>query len=79
MAKLASGLPLVCRQVFTLRKVYGYSGREIAGRLGIPERAVEELLIQAARWYAQADDLDVQSLGRGPSLTKRLRSRIADE
>jgi DNA-directed RNA polymerase specialized sigma24 family protein len=80
MAKLARGLPLLCRQAFTLRKVYGYSGREIAGRLGIPERAVEELLIQAARKCAQADDLvDVQSLGRSPSLLERLRSRIAHE
>ena len=79
MAKLAKRLPVVCRQAFTLRKVYGYSGREIADRLGIPERAVEELLIQAARVCAQTDDLDVQSLGRGPSLLKRLRSRIAHE
>jgi len=80
MVKLPSGLSVVCRQAFTLRKVYGYSGREIAGRAGIPERAAEELLIQAARVCAKADDLvDVQGLGRSPSLLKRLRSRIVRE
>jgi RNA polymerase sigma-70 factor (ECF subfamily) len=73
VAEFARGLPAECRQVFTLRKVYGYSGREIANRLGIPEHAVEEHLIQAARRCAQADP---DSLGRRPSLLKRLRLRI---
>jgi DNA-directed RNA polymerase specialized sigma24 family protein len=73
VAELARGLPAECRQVFTLRKVYGYTGTEIANRLGIPEHAVEEHLIQAARRCAQADP---DSLGRRPSLLKRLRSRI---
>ena len=53
VANLARALPAVCRRVFTLRKVYGYSGKEIATRLGIPDEAVEELLIQAARGCAQ--------------------------
>ncbi len=74
MAEFARALPAECRQVFTLRKVYGYSGREIARRLGIPEHAVEEHLIQAARRCAQTDDPD--SLGRRPSLLKRLKLRI---
>ena len=78
VAKFARDLPAECRQVFTLRKVYGYSGREIASRLGIPEHAVEEHLIQAARRCAQAAP-DVQSLGRSPSLLERLRSRIVHE
>jgi RNA polymerase sigma-70 factor (ECF subfamily) len=73
VAEFARGLPAECRQVFTLRKVYGYSGREIASRLGIPEHAVEEHLIQAARRCAQTDP---DSLGRRPSLLKRLRLRI---
>ena len=64
VAKLARSLPAVCRRVFTLRKVYGYSGKEIATRLGIPDEAAEELLIQAARVCAQADAPDVQSLAR---------------
>jgi DNA-directed RNA polymerase specialized sigma24 family protein len=67
MAQLARALPAVCRRVFTLRKVYGYSGTEIATRLGIPEEAVEELLIQAARVCAQEGTTGVQSLAQRPS------------
>jgi DNA-directed RNA polymerase specialized sigma24 family protein len=67
MAQLARALPAVCRRVFTLRKVYGYSGKEIATRLGIPEEAVEELLIQAARVCAQEGTTGVQSLAQRPS------------
>jgi len=78
VAEFARGLPVECRQVFTLRKVYGYSGREIAVRLGIPEHAVEEHLIQAARECAQAAP-DTRLLEKRPSLLERLRSRIVHE
>ena len=64
VAQLARALPAECRRVFTLRKVYGYTGREIASRLGIPEQAVEELLIQAARVCAQADRPPAHHLAR---------------
>jgi len=47
-------LPERCRQVFTLRKVYGYSQREIASRLQISENTVEQHLTKAARRCAQA-------------------------
>ena len=67
MAQLARALPAVCRRVFTLRKVYGYTGKEIATRLGIPEEAVEELLIQAARVCAQEGTTGVTSLAQRPS------------
>ena len=33
-------LPLRCRQVLKLRKIYGLSHREIAAQLGISERTV---------------------------------------
>jgi DNA-directed RNA polymerase specialized sigma24 family protein len=75
MAEPATRVPVACRQAFTLREVYGYSGREIANRLRMPGRAAEELLIQAARVCAKTHDLDVQGLGRSPSLLKRLRSQ----
>jgi DNA-directed RNA polymerase specialized sigma24 family protein len=77
-AEFVRSLPVECRQVFTLRKVYGYSGKEIAIRLGIPEHAVEEHLIQAARRCAQAAP-DVRGIGRRPSLLERLRTRLAHE
>ena len=67
VAQLARALPAVCRRVFTLRKVYGYSGKEIATRLGIPDEAVEELLIQAARVCAQDCTTSVPSLAQCPS------------
>jgi len=78
VAEFVRSLPVECRQVFTLRKVYGYSGKEIAIRLGIPEHAVEAHLIQAARRCAQAAP-DVRSLGRRPSLLERLGIRFAHE
>jgi DNA-directed RNA polymerase specialized sigma24 family protein len=53
---LARTLQPECRRVFTLRKVYGCSEKEIADRLGIPEHAVERHLIQAACLCAHADE-----------------------
>ena len=47
-------LPARCRQVFTLRKVYGYTQKEIAARMSITENTVEQQLIKAARHCAQA-------------------------
>lgn len=35
-------LPVQCRRVFVLKKVYGYSQREIAKELGISENTVEK-------------------------------------
>ena len=54
LVKAIQGLPERCRQVFTLRKVYGYSQKEIALRLGISENTVEQHLTKAARRCAQA-------------------------
>ena len=34
-------LPDRCRQIFTLRKIYGLSQKEISARLGISEHTVE--------------------------------------
>src|ERR1700742_2588464 len=54
LVKAIQGLPDRCRQVFTLRKVYGYSQKEIALRLNISENTVEQHLTKAARRCAQA-------------------------
>lgn len=42
-------LPTRCRQVFTLRKLYGLSHREIAAQLGLSEKTVEEQINRAMR------------------------------
>ncbi len=42
-------LPTRCRQVFTLRKLYGLSHRDIAAQLGISEKTVEEQVNRAMR------------------------------
>lgn len=48
------GLPGRCRQVLTLRKVYGYSPAQIASRLDIPAQSVAADLTQAVRRCAEA-------------------------
>ena len=42
-------LPTRCRQVFTLRKLYGLSHREIAQQLKVSEKTVEEQVNRAMR------------------------------
>lgn len=42
-------LPVQCRRVFVLKKVYGYSQREIADLLGITENTVEKHVGQGMR------------------------------
>jgi RNA polymerase sigma factor (sigma-70 family) len=54
LIKVVQELPERCRQVFTLRKVYGYTQKEIAARMNITENTVEQQLIKAARHCAQA-------------------------
>ena len=41
LAAAVAQLPRRCRQVMTLRKIYGLSHREIAARMGISEHTVE--------------------------------------
>jgi RNA polymerase sigma factor (sigma-70 family) len=42
-------LPERCRQVFTLRRIYGLSTKEVAARLGLSEKTVEAQCIIALR------------------------------
>lgn len=42
-------LPARCRRVFTLRKLYGLTHREIAAQLNISEKTVEEQVSRATR------------------------------
>jgi RNA polymerase sigma-70 factor (ECF subfamily) len=67
-------LPERCRQVFTLRKVYGYSQKEIAARMNITENTVEQQLVKAARHCAQAL-FDKPVAERQATFFERLRRR----
>ena len=52
LLRIAAGiaqLPETCREVFTLRRVYGLSQKEIAAKLGITEGAVEQHLIRGMK------------------------------
>lgn len=75
LSDAVSNLPERCRQVFTLRKVYGFSQQEIAERLQISENTIEQHLQKAARRCAQAlFDLPVPE--RPASFFARLRRHL---
>ena len=67
-------LPERCRQAFTLRKVYGYTQREIAARMGITENTVEQQLVKAVRHCTQAL-FDQSPAERRATLLDRFRRR----
>jgi len=46
-------LPERCRQVFTLRRIYGLSAKEVAARLGLSEKTVDAQCIIALRKCVQ--------------------------
>ena len=49
LATAGRGLPDRCRQVLTLRRLYGLSHREIAADLGITEHTVKAQLAKGMR------------------------------
>jgi RNA polymerase sigma factor (sigma-70 family) len=49
LTRAVARLPARCRQVFTLRKVYGLSQKEIAASLSISENTVEQHLAKGVR------------------------------
>lgn len=70
-------LPLVCRKVFILKKVYGLSQREIARYLGITESTVEKhvakgLLLAADYMGSRGYRMDSKAAGRDRSHPRRV-------
>lgn len=64
-------LPLQCRRVFVLKKVYGYSQKEISKNLGISENTIEKHVVLGIKRCTQyLIEREVQIKGkRTPSLT----------
>ena len=54
LTRAVASLPNRCRQVFTLRKVYGLSQKEIAAELNISENTVEQHLAKGMRLCSAA-------------------------
>jgi RNA polymerase sigma-70 factor (ECF subfamily) len=75
VAEVVAGLPDRCRQVFTLRKVYGLTQKEIAIRLNISENTVEQHLTKAARRCArELPQFSVPGSQRGTLMSRLRRS-----
>jgi RNA polymerase sigma factor (sigma-70 family) len=69
-----ASLPTRCRQVFTLRKVYGLSQKEIAAELDISENTVEQHLAKGMRLCSAALANSPMAERRSPWL-ERARKR----
>lgn len=76
LADVVQELPRRCRQVFTLRRVYGLAQKEIAAQLGISENTVEQLLTRAVRRCAEALFERQGRVETADSLSARLRRRL---
>ena len=76
LVEVVAELPRRCRQVFTLRRVYGLSQREIANKLGIAENTVEQLLARAVRRCAEGLFAREGAADRPHSMSERLRRRL---
>ena len=76
LSVVVAELPKRCRQVFTLRRVYGLSQREIAERFGISEKTVEQLLVRAVRRCAEALFAREVVADHPRSMSERLRHRL---
>lgn len=54
MRNLIAALPANCREIVELRKVHGYSQREIAVRLGVTESVVENQVYRGVKALVRA-------------------------
>jgi RNA polymerase sigma factor (sigma-70 family) len=84
LAGSVAQLPERCREVFTLRHVYGLSQKEIAQRLKTSEGAVEQLLVRGMRrclelMQAPTGGGDFKNTGRRVGLVGRWRRLLTKE
>lgn len=76
LSEVVADLPKRIRQAFTLRRVYGLSQQEIATRMGISEKTVEQLLARAVRRCADTLFAREVAADRPQSMSERLRRRL---
>jgi RNA polymerase sigma-70 factor (ECF subfamily) len=76
LSEVVGELPMRIRQAFTLRRVYGLSQQEIAERMGISDKTVEQLLVRAVRRCADALFAREVAADRPQSMSERLRRRL---
>ncbi len=76
LSEVIAELPKRSRRVFTLRRVYGLSQREISEKLGISEKTVEQMLARAVRRCAEALFAREVASDRPRSMSERLRHRL---
>jgi RNA polymerase sigma factor (sigma-70 family) len=80
LTRAVASLPNRCRQVFTLRKVYGLSQKEIAAELGISENTVEQHLAKGMRLCSAALADSPMAERRSPWFERaRKRAQRAEE
>jgi RNA polymerase sigma-70 factor (ECF subfamily) len=75
LTRAVARLPARCRQVFTLRKVYGLSQKEIAAELAISENTVEQHLAKGMRLCSAALANSPMADRRSPWLDRARRRR----
>jgi RNA polymerase sigma-70 factor (ECF subfamily) len=70
VAEGLAGLSARCQEIFTLRRVYGFSQKEISKRMNISEGAVEQQLAKGMRRCAEV--LEEPAMERDGPPSKRL-------
>jgi RNA polymerase sigma factor (sigma-70 family) len=76
LSDVVAGLPRRIRQAFVLRRVYGLSQTEIAHRMRISDKTVEQVLARAVWRCADALYAREVATDRPYSMSERLRRRL---
>ncbi|MDM3870738.1 RNA polymerase sigma factor [Porticoccus sp. W117] len=75
LCRAINGLPPRCRKAFILRKIYGYSQKEIASYMGLSESTVEKHIAKGLRYSVNYMD---SQLSTGMTPSGEAQKRTAD-
>ena len=79
--KAVRELPVQCRKIFVLKKVYGYSQQEIARHFNLSENTVEKHIAQGIRrctYFMQQYDKNYEKRGKQDKRTNQVRRAERD-